>query len=799
MRSIILAQLELKVYNSYSGDDMLEKYKNEELLIICPTEEKMKILTNLQNDKNIYNIKFMTIEEFKNNYFFSYDEKTIYYLMNKYNYNIDVCKVYLNNMYPIDISKSYKSEKLQFLNNLKQELINNKLLYFNNTFKNYIKNKKIVIKNYSNLDKYIEEILGKYEIEILNKNTLEVITEYKTMEEEISNTCIQIIKLINKGIPLEKIYLTNITTDYNYSIKKIFSYYNIPINIDMDNSLYATKTIKDFLQNGTIDLENIDKSLINKKLISILNDLSFIDKDDKLYQTILIDKLKNTKLSSKKIKNAINIKNLYNETFDDDEYVFVLGFNQDILPKMVKDESFITDDIKDELSLYKTDELNERGKKTTIQILSNIKNLYLSYKLETPFKSFYKSSLITDMNLKITYPEEENYIYSNLYNKLRLGEKIDLYYLYNEQDESLKKLLTHYNIPYNTYSNQFNGIDNKNYLNYQNNSLRLSYTSLNSYNECKFKYYIKYVLKLDPSTDSFSSYIGSMYHKILSLYRKTNFDFEKEYNKYLEIRELSLKEKILLIRLKKELLELIELLKKQELITGYNNELYEKKIDINLEKDIEVVFTGTIDKIMYYKKIEDTYFSIIDYKTGTIDTKIEPIKYGLHMQLPVYLYLIHYSKVFENPIFTGIYYQNILFSYPNYEQKDIEDIKKERIKLDGYSTEIKEILEVFDSTMEKSELIKSMAYTSEKGFSHYSKVLNDDTLYDLVKYTKNHISTTTDSIIEGDFEVNPKYYDKENISCKFCTYKDLCFMKEQDVNYLERVDNLDFLGGDNNA
>ena len=31
---------------------------------------------------------------------------------------------------------------------------------------------------------------------------------------------------------------------------------------------------------------------------------------------------------------------------------------------------------------------------------------------------------------------------------------------------------------------------------------------------------------------------------------------------------------------------------------------------------------------------------------------IEPMKYGLHMQLPVYLYLIHYSKVFPNPIFT---------------------------------------------------------------------------------------------------------------------------------------------------
>lgn len=43
--------------------------------MICPNEEKMKILDILKNDNNIYNIKFMTIEEFKNNYFFSYDEK----------------------------------------------------------------------------------------------------------------------------------------------------------------------------------------------------------------------------------------------------------------------------------------------------------------------------------------------------------------------------------------------------------------------------------------------------------------------------------------------------------------------------------------------------------------------------------------------------------------------------------------------------------------------------------------------------------------------------------------------------
>lgn len=775
---------------------MLDNEK--ELLIICPTEGKNKILNKLQEQTKLYNIKFMSIEEFKSNYFFSYDEKAIYYLMKKYSYNIDVCKVYLNNLYVIDVDKIYKSEKLNFLRKIKQELINKDLLYFNNSFKKYINRKTIIVKNYYKLEKYLDNILNKKTP--LEKNyELKSIKEYQTMEEEINGVCLEIIKLLKKKVPLNKIYLTNIQDDYNYSIKKIFSYYNIPINIDMNYSLYSTKIVKDYLKENKIDLENPKDYTITKQLIEIINSLSFLDNKDPIYKKILIDKLKNKKLSSKKLKNAVNIKNLYNESFEDDEYVFVLGFNQDILPKMVKDEEFISDSIKDEIDLYKTEYLNSRNKEVTIKILSNIKNLYLSYKLETPFKSFYKSSLITDLNLEILKDNEDNLEFSNIYNKIRLGEKLDLYKLYNTKSDDLKILLTHYNIPYNCYSNDFNKINNNDYLNYINNSLKLSYTSLNSYSECRFKYYIKYVLKLDPFTDTFPSYIGQMYHRILSLYKKTNFNFEEEYKKYLEKRDLSLKEKILLIRLKKELLELISELKKQELLTGYNDNLYEKKLNINLDKKIDVIFTGTIDKIMYYKKIEDTYFSIVDYKSGSIDTNIEMIKYGLHMQLPAYLYLIHYSNIFSNPIFTGIYYQNILFPYPNFELGDIDKIKQDRIKLQGYSIEDPSIMERFDSTIEKSELIKSMSYSDEKGFSRYSKVINDDTLYDLVKYTKNYISKETDDIIDGDFSIDPKYYDGENISCKFCEYKDLCYMKEKNLKYLDKVSDLDFLGGDNNA
>ena len=766
-------------------------------LIICPNQTKTKILKELSQTKKLVNIKFMTKEEYKKIYYFSYDDKSLAYLIKKYNYNIDVARVYINNLYVIDENKTYKSPKLNFLKDLKKELIKEGLLIYNNTYKEYLKNKNIIVKNEYNLEKYEEEMLGIKEEHVPEKTITAPVMECNTLEEEVNQVCLEIINLLKKGANINKIYLTNVSTDYLYTIKSLFSFYHIPININFNYSIYSTKVVKDYLNTKELDLENKDKKSINKKLINILSDLSFLDENSKEYKILLTDKLKNTFTSPVNLKNAITIKDLYKESFNDDEYVFVLGFNQDELPKMEKDISYITDKEKDEVSLYKTDYLNKRNKNNLVYILSNIKNLYLSYKLTSPFKSYYKSSLITDLSLNIVKPKLDSYNSSNIYNELRLASYLDLYHLYGEKNKDLKKLYTHYQIPYKTYSNVFTGINNDEYLTNLPYPLKLSYTSLNAYSECKFKYYIRHVLKLEPYADTFQTYIGSMYHYILSVYKKTNFNFEEEYQKYLEKRDLSLKEKLLLIRIKKDLLKLIDILNKQDLITGYNDAYYEKKIDIDLKKKVSVIFTGSIDKIMYYQNIEDTYFSIIDYKTGSIDTHIEPMKYGLHMQLPVYLYLIHYSKAIKSPIFTGIYYQNILFNYPTWS-KDIEKVKKDQYLLQGYSTDDISILSRFDSTYEKSEYIKSMSYNEEKGFGTYAtkKVLSNDTLYDLLAYTKNYISNETDNILSADFTINPKVYSNVNISCAFCSFKDICYMKEKDLVYLEKQNDLSFLGGD---
>ena len=757
-------------------------------LIICPNEEKLKILLELNGDKKLYPIKFMTKKEYLNNYYFSYDDEAIYYLMKKYQFNIDVCKVYLSNLYVVDINKKYNNEKLEFLKKLKIELIDNKLLSFNNGFLEYLKDKDIEVRNYYDLDLYEEEALN-YKNEITSGNIEVPVYEFNTMEDEVSFVCEKIVELLNSGININKISLCNVSDDYFYTLKRIFGYYKIPINIPFKNSIYSTKVVKDYLDNGILDLDDINKYGINKKLISNISSI-----DDSISREILINNLKNTYISNVKYTNAINIKDLKNEEFLDSEYVFVLGFNQDVLPNNYKDIEYISDKDKSEVNMYPTDYLNKREKDTIIYLLSKIKNLYLSYKLTSPFTAFYGSSLIDELNLKVIKNYKSSFKYSNFYNELLLGDMLDKYNLYGEKDECLGKLYNTYTIPYNTYDNKFTGINNDTYLTNLAYPLKISYTSLNSYNECAFKYYLKYVLKIEEFESTFPAFVGSLYHEILSLYRKTNFDLEIEFNNYLEKRELSLKEKLLLVRIKKDLIKFIEVLRKQEEYTSYKDELYEKKVEIDLNKKVSVKFIGFIDKIMYYKNIEDTYFSIVDYKTGTIDTHIESMKYGLHMQLPVYLYLIHYGRCFTNPIFTGIYYQNILFNYPTFDEK-LEKTLKDRYLLKGYSTDDINVLNKFDSTYKSSELIKSMGYSDEKGFSRYTKLINNDTMYNLIKFTKNEIDTKTDKILEGDFSINPKVYDKES-ACKFCSFKDICFMKDKDIKYLEKVDSLDFLGGE---
>ena len=45
----------------------MQELEKDNLLIICPNEQKLKMLEQLSKEEKLYNIKFMTKEEYKSN------------------------------------------------------------------------------------------------------------------------------------------------------------------------------------------------------------------------------------------------------------------------------------------------------------------------------------------------------------------------------------------------------------------------------------------------------------------------------------------------------------------------------------------------------------------------------------------------------------------------------------------------------------------------------------------------------------------------------------------------------------
>ena len=81
--------------------------------------------------------------------------------------------------------------------------------------------------------------------------------------------------------------------------------------------------------------------------------------------------------------------------------------------------------------------------------------------------------------------------------------------------------------------------------------------------------------------------------------------------------------------------------------------------------------------------------------------------------------------------------------------------------------------------------------TTSKGFSTYSKVLNDEEIDNMIDNTDKLINEGIDKILEGDFTINPKVIDGTNVSCSFCEYRDICYLREKDITYINREEDKD--------
>ena len=784
--------------------DNIEKYT----LIITDNINKNNLIKKLSKSNKLCNTKIMTTSELLNNYYFSYDDKSIYYLMNKYSLKYDIARIYIKNMYYIN--SSVYNDKINNLYNIKQELIENKLLTTKEYFKEYLNSQIIATYNLKYIPNIIKNILDNYKYDIIenqSNNYEHQIYEFNTLDEEVSFVASKCIELINSGVDINNIYLTNLNDEYRLIIKRFFSIFNIPICLNDNYSIYNTKTSNTFLElyesniNNTLEKmkEMISKDELDNynKIVSICNKYVWCDNYLDIKE-IIINDLKNNSVTIPIINNSVKESDISNH-YDENDYVFILGFNQGIIPVIHKDEDYLSDSDKQLLNIETSIDLNIVEKNKIKNILNNIENLIVTYKLKSLTESYSISNINEELNYEIIKDEKKEYKYSNLYNKLILSKSLDLFNKYGTINDDLKILYGNYrNIEYRLYNNKFKGINIKDLHKYLDNKLLLSYSSLDNYNRCNFRYYLNNILKINTYEESFMQFIGNLFHYVLSKAFLPDFDFDECFDSYID-KELTKKEQFFINKLKKELVFIIDTIKEHNNHSSLDNEMYEEKVYIDIDSDIKITFMGIIDKLKY-KEVDDRYIvAIIDYKTGNPNLNLNNVIHGIEMQLPIYIYLAKNHPKFNKIEVAGFCLQKILNNEITADGKNnYEDLKKKNLLLQGYSNENINILEYFDNSFSDSKVVKSLK-TTAKGFYAYSKVIDNSTLDKLVELTEEKIKESALKIINGEFDINPKKIGANNLGCEFCPFSDVCFKTEKDIKNLKEYKDLEFLGGDDNG
>ncbi len=788
---------------------------NEETLFIVPNNLKTKVLRKINSINKLINIKLISFEELKKEVLFNYDEETILYLMEKYNLSYEISLKYIENIYYL--REGVSNSKIDFLRKIKEELIKDNKITKDNLFLDYYKNKRVVVWGYSYLTKFNERLLkGFKRVEIIpflpKKNKLEVLS-FETLEDEVLYNAFEIVDLINKGLNLNNIVILTSNDEYKKEFYKVLSSYDIPCDINTV-SVISTIMVKDALNylKNVKTFQNIDKYLeenydlakisnheLYNKIISLVNEYNELPYNFEILFKALKYRLKTLKNKVVTYTEEIKFETISNNDFDDDTFVFLVGFNQGEVPLVYKDEDYFSDNQKIALDINTSYELNKLEREGVLRTISNIKNITISYKKRHLDEEFYPSVLLTESSFDIKKININKNRVSEKHAGVIQAKMLDDLIKYDLNNKDLAIYYNSINIPYRTYDNSYNRISPKLLYQYLDSKLVLSYTSIDTFYKCQFRFYLDNILRVTPYEETFHTLIGNLFHYVLSKFYEKSFNLDFEYQKYIDRyykdREMTPKEEFYLEKLKEELVYVLNKLEDFNRHSSFSKALLEKKLEIDISDSIQVTLKGFIDKVLYKEDVNDTKVAVVDYKTGVADVSLAKVEHGLGMQMLIYLYLIKASKIFENPVSVGFFIHQILSkNFAIDSKKTFLEQKNNALKLHGYVTSDEDVLKEFDSTYLDSDFVSGLKM-SKNGFYKYSKVLNKEEFDDVLRKTKEKVFEARDKILAADFTINPKKIKDDLVVCQYCTYQDICFLKNEDYVELNLDD--EKVGDDN--
>ena len=306
--------------------------------------------------------------------------------------------------------------------------------------------------------------------------------------------------------------------------------------------------------------------------------------------------------------------------------------------------------------------------------------------------------------------------------------------------------------------------------------MEFSYSSLNDYFECPFRFYLSRVLNLDSFEDTFSTKAGNFAHKVFENIYKSNFDIDKAIMDNLPFYEFKNEEKYLLERFIINIKVCYELIKERIEDKNITKTYSEKKLKTTLKNGF--IFKGTIDSIV---ETDNKNIFVIDYKSGSFKEFNENnFENNIGLQLPSYIYLIkNNSSIINNSDnICGLFIQPInykdLFTSVNLNYKST-------FKMEGRIIDDEEIIKSFDDSYlfnNESLYIKGLKKSNNKKTKtgvNSDILISKAEIENCYKELDKKLNEAVNNIENYKFDISPLSKKSESIACTYCKYKAICF------------------------
>lgn len=743
-------------------------------LIIAPYFFHQNLISFYRQKDPFNDVKFLTKEELIDSFYGKFNDKSIVFLMKKFQLSYSMSKSLL--AYLPFIKNDNSNAKIHYLFELKKCLIENNFYKKDFNLCQFLSYQNIDIYGYSKIDTTLNDIFNFLHVTPTychkNGHKQNNLFIYNDAEEEVHHLFVKIIDSINSGVNINDIFIYLKNDSYIPILCRYQNYYHIPINGLIGESIFGFEYVKRFFKyyENKIKVDDIFEML--KEFDEDENYLVFKNKilsltDDELtyaQQLDVYNHLANFDIESELFESGLNL--IHDRQFLKNKHIFVLGFAQGFFPRLFSDDEFLLDYEKKIINFPTSEQQNLISKDEEIIFLSSLNEFSFSFSYRNIQEKYYISFLKDDLNLQIQKPLL-TYDYSfdaSQISLLKMKDKKAKYRYINPLLNSYEKQV---DFSYNTYDNDFKFFKLVN----KQQKLTHSYSSLSKYLECPFAYFIKYYLKIDEDEENFNLKLGNFVHKLLE---KAITDPLLSYDECFQLafnhQIWTSKEKIFLNSNYLGLQVAFDAIKAQlEQIKNVRVEV-EKELSIQLNQ--HSIFYGKIDKLIV---ADNKFLALIDYKTSNVKFTPNKINLGQSLQLPSYALLVSQHHDYQNYIVGGLYINQVIPDDINIRIDDINNLTY--LKLKGRSLENLDYCLAMEPNYLNKD-IKFIANIFPTGKSAFSKkgFVDDSQMKSYIEQCRKFYLEADQKIRDNQFNVSPKRYSSST-SCQYCPYNDICYVK----------------------